>query len=747
MAPKSNPRKEVALTLDNVKRSKVFDLNIRSTYTQFNGQEAFRELVQNWRDEVIRASGLSPQQFMDSVTREITTNDSKVEILYKAITPAQDSQGAPEVFGFIRYKGENGQGTVELTNRKSTLQLEHLEMGGTSKRHATNQAGTHGEGMKLAALSMLRPDNNHSVQCVSGGCTWTFYLNSLFKLCVKVERMPKSSLHQIMPPSRRLKQTHSTCVAVPHEDVQFLLGASSKNDDQTKQNTQHVPITKGVFESWTSTALFLQEPNPQMTITTSRGKLLLEPKYHGKLYLKGLLLSHSAHNSASISGKQMRYGYDFADGSTNRDRLHVATAAEEAATIASIWAQSIEQRPEMIDNLSDMLLSETSEYADVNMADRNTSFHVATRLKAALVEKYPNRWFFDNEQRTEYPELELTIQGLGLQGMFLPKTYWKLLHKQGLVREVCDEEAIRFGKAKALGPKELPQTYFAQELYRIIKACMHDCHECMHRITLLIVDAGELKLDTAYRTGPAAQLKVHVKWLSHDILGTELGTRLDKDSLRDVGRIARLLFKRLLQTLPTHKLKLGGKTWQWKIRQLGLLADQRIDDATVFGSTRVFPEPAVSQGVVVRSHFLRELPQGTSAEIHLHGMATCGDKRSIFCAAEVRHPRCTGPAGSCRRLVVSEPRTGVTFENLDLRVDYFALVYSANTPGSFVHVSCGSTKPSAFQKLTVTTSHSAPVGGDASKDCDTADRSSTTGSKRPADAYQVFTPHSKRVRW
>ncbi|PNH34965.1 hypothetical protein BJF96_g1578 [Verticillium dahliae] len=401
----------------------------------------------------------------------------------------------------------------------------------------------------------------------------------------------------------------------------------------------------------------------------------------------------------------------------------------------------------MIDNLSDMLLSETSEYADVNMADRNTSFHVATRLKAALVEKYPNRWFFDNEQRTEYPELELTIQGLGLQGMFLPKTYWKLLHKQGLVREVCDEEAIRFGKAKALGPKELPQTYFAQELYRIIKACMHDCHECMHRITLLIVDAGELKLDTAYRTGPAAQLKVHVKWLSHDILGTELGTRLDKDSLRDVGRIARLLFKRLLQTLPTHKLKLGGKTWQWKIRQLGLLADQRIDDATVFGSTRVFPEPAVSQGVVVRSHFLRELPQGTSAEIHLHGMATCGDKRSIFCAAEVRHPRCTGPAGSCRRLVVSEPRTGVTFENLDLRVDYFALVYSANTPGSFVHVSCGSTKPSAFQKLTVTTSHSAPVGGDASKDCDTADRSSTTGSKRPADAYQVFTPHSKRVRW
>ncbi|RXG43153.1 hypothetical protein VDGE_10294 [Verticillium dahliae] len=107
MAPKSNPRKEVALTLDNVKRSKVFDLNIRSTYTQFNGQEAFRELVQNWRDEVIRASGLSPQQFMDSVTREITTNDSKVEILYKAITPAQDSQGAPEVFGFIRILNSN----------------------------------------------------------------------------------------------------------------------------------------------------------------------------------------------------------------------------------------------------------------------------------------------------------------------------------------------------------------------------------------------------------------------------------------------------------------------------------------------------------------------------------------------------------------------------------------------------------------------------------------------------------------
>ncbi|KAM0526209.1 hypothetical protein ACHAPS_004218 [Verticillium nonalfalfae] len=575
MAPKSKPRKEIALTLANVKRSKVLDLNIRSTYTQFNGQEAFRELVQNWRDEVIRASGLNPQQFMNSVTREIMTNDSKVEILYKATKPAQGSRGAPEVFGFIRYRGENGQGTVELTNRKSTLQLEHLEMGGTT---------------------------------------------------------------------------------APHEDVQFLLGAESKNDDQTKQNTQHVPITKAVFESWTSMALFLQEPNPQMTITTSRGKLLLEPKYHGKLYLKGLLLSnsaqnsagvggelyfnslflsYSAQNSASISGKQMRYGYDFADGSTNRDRRHVATATEEAETIASIWAQSIEKRPEMVDNLSDMLLSENSEYADVNMADRNTSFHVATRLEAALVQKYPNRWFFDNEQRTKYPELELTIQGLGLRGMYLPKTYWKLLHKHGLVRKVWAEEAIRFGKAKALGLKDLPQTYFAQELYRIIKACMHDCHECMHRITLLIVDAGELELDTKYLAGPPAQLKVHVKWLSHDILSTELGTRLDKDNLRDVGRSARLLFKRMLQTLPTDKLRLGGKTWQWKVRQLGLLADQRIDDATVFGATHVFPEPAVCRGVVVRSHFLKELPQGVSAEIHLHGMATCGDKRSIFCASEV----------------------------------------------------------------------------------------------------------------
>ncbi|EEY20816.1 conserved hypothetical protein [Verticillium alfalfae VaMs.102] len=654
MAPKSKTRKEIAWTLANVKRSKILDLNIRSTYTQFSGQEAFRELVQNWRNEVIRASGLNPQQFMNSVTREIMTNDLEVEILYKATKPAQGSRGAPEVFGFIRYKGENGQGTVELTNRKSTLQLEHLEMGGTSKRHAANQAGTHGEGMKLAALSMMRPDNNHSVQCVSRGCTWTFYLNSLIKLCVKVERIPKSRLQQSMPPSRALKQIHSTCVAAPHEDVQFLLGARSKTDDQTKQNTQHVPITKAVFESWTSTALFLQEPNPQMTITTSRGKLLLEPKYHGKLYLKGLLLSHSTRNSVSISGKQMR----------------------------------------------------------------NTTFSCCNPFEGGPHTEVSNRWFFDNEQRTEYPELELTIQGLGLRGMYLPKTYWKLLHKQGLVREVWAEEAIRFGKAKALGPKDLPQTYFAQELYRIIEACMHDCHECMHRITLLIVDAGELELDTMYLAGPPAQLKVHVKWLSHDILSTELGTRLDKDNLRDVGRSARLLFKRMLQTVPTDKLRLGGKTWQWKVRQLGLLADQRIDDATVFGATRVIPEPAVCRGVVVRSHFLKELPQGVSAEIHLHGMATCGDKRSIFCASE-------------------GPRTGVTFENLDLRVDYFALVYSANRPGSFIHVSCGSTKPSAFLEYTtkVSTSHSATVGGDASKDCDTADRPSTTGSKRSADAY------------
>ena len=42
-------------------------------------------------------------------------------------------------------------------------------MGGTSKAGNKNQAGAHGEGLKLALLVLMRGEQNHCVRCRSGG--------------------------------------------------------------------------------------------------------------------------------------------------------------------------------------------------------------------------------------------------------------------------------------------------------------------------------------------------------------------------------------------------------------------------------------------------------------------------------------------------------------------------------------------------------------------------------------------------
>jgi hypothetical protein len=81
---------------------------------------------------------------------------SKHEILIEIRHPTQKEAGGRNVLcGFIRFRyDDNNEGVLEIVNFNAKLQRWHLGFGGTSKAKATEQAGQHGEGMKLAALIM-----------------------------------------------------------------------------------------------------------------------------------------------------------------------------------------------------------------------------------------------------------------------------------------------------------------------------------------------------------------------------------------------------------------------------------------------------------------------------------------------------------------------------------------------------------------------------------------------------------------
>jgi hypothetical protein len=102
------------------------------------------------------------------VTREnvnIVIDESSNEWIATAHRP-----GSPEVLGFIRFN--KGKGMLELTNFNAQLTRKALDIGVTSKRYAVGQAGTHGEGFKVASLVMVR--KGYQVRYESAKYYWSF---------------------------------------------------------------------------------------------------------------------------------------------------------------------------------------------------------------------------------------------------------------------------------------------------------------------------------------------------------------------------------------------------------------------------------------------------------------------------------------------------------------------------------------------------------------------------------------------
>ncbi|KAG7289904.1 hypothetical protein NEMBOFW57_006281 [Staphylotrichum longicolle] len=376
---------EPEITLHSIKTSKTIHFPIRANYTKWTPREAFRELVQNWysgiflikpcwlasclrrpalrtklifgrvyrRDAIIRSFNLAEQDFC--VIREEKTSGRSTEIIYKVLRPG-NADDTKEWLGYIRFKGREGEGgTIEITNRAATLQPWHLDLGGTSKAGDAHQAGAHGEGLKIALLVLMRGRQNHSVRCCTGGFAWKFNFTTQGRLVARLRRMSPEAIHKVEDQARRLSQrTLLPFAASPESDVQFLIGESQAGRDDLGEKTKRRPVKREDFDAWTRAALFLQEDGA--IISTASGDLLVSTQLCGLIYLKGLLLCESTpFRSASITNEPLKFGYNFASGTTNRERQSVANAGEESKAILAIWSKVLVEKPDMASELSAML--------------------------------------------------------------------------------------------------------------------------------------------------------------------------------------------------------------------------------------------------------------------------------------------------------------------------------------------------------------------------------------------------------
>lgn len=355
------------------------------------------------RDGIIASFGLVENRFR--VTRQERADNRNIEVLYTVSHP----RNPQDCIGYIRYNGRNGLGTLSIVNRNATLEPWHLDLGGTTKAGVGNQAGAHGEGLKIALLVLQRGFQNYEVRCVSGGFNWRFNFNTRGKLVARLRRMTRDQLDRRQGKSWALLEVGEPS---PLKDVCFRIGGKAKGRDQ-QGNPRHRNLVRlEDFNKWCEAALFLQDAPDEGIVRTSRGDLITHERLCGHLYLKGLLLQSSSNGaSASITGKPLKFGYNFSHGATNRERQSVKSATEEGAAILNIWDRVLIEKPNYVIHLHEMLISSEPEYADLSGAKWFMKVDTAVQLKRYLFSD-PTKWYYSPTENSKVIHRPLRLRAM-----------------------------------------------------------------------------------------------------------------------------------------------------------------------------------------------------------------------------------------------------------------------------------------------------------------------------------------------
>ncbi|CEJ61881.1 hypothetical protein PMG11_10397 [Penicillium brasilianum] len=292
---------------------KTIFFGISSSYVQdWDAAAAFREIYQNWRDAILARFSLSRLDF-----QPVYEDRGDCVAVVVPDPTRQDRQG--RALGFIKYNKHDG--CVTISNSCVEIGLNVLELGYSSKRLDSNAAGCHGEGLKLAALVMVRSGLN--VDLFASRNHWRFgLLRSHFYCEIKPSedngsagRDPAEDMFRLSPMADR--------------DVTLEIRAPS----ESKKNA----LSLDDFHGWLAITCDIRGlTHPSDILETDAGDLILDPKFYGRIYLNGMHLPCSGSEL-----QQYRFAYNFLHGKVNRDRQILVDRDEEANMVRRIWEAAI----------------------------------------------------------------------------------------------------------------------------------------------------------------------------------------------------------------------------------------------------------------------------------------------------------------------------------------------------------------------------------------------------------------------
>lgn len=186
-----------------------------------------------------------------------------------------------------------------LSNRKSVLNKSTLLLGGGTK-DGTKTIGQFGEGYKMAILVLLRDNISCEIR--------NYGLNELW-----TPKLVKSKIY------------NSKVLAIDTKDY-----VRKKNDkDSLEIHISNVPNVQNILdEIWLNF-----NDRSYCKLDCDSGEILLEPKFKGHIYIKGLLITNRSN---------LEYGYNFNHNiiKIGRDRNIVSGSDLEEAT-ARLWREAL----------------------------------------------------------------------------------------------------------------------------------------------------------------------------------------------------------------------------------------------------------------------------------------------------------------------------------------------------------------------------------------------------------------------
>lgn len=207
---------------------------------------------------------------------------------------------------------DNKDGILRVCNKTSSLELDSLLLGSTTKANNEDTIGIHGEGYKLAFLVLLRENKSITVYNYGKREIWTVKL-------VKSRRY-NNQMVPVITVEKEAFWKH-----IPDNDLTIEVGG----------------ITQEEYDCIVSKNLNLQK-DVERYESYGYGSILTSEKEQGNIYVKGLWVCNT---------KEVKYGYDFEPKliSLDRDRKLVKTF-DIVWNASCMWKSQIEEgkRKELI---------------------------------------------------------------------------------------------------------------------------------------------------------------------------------------------------------------------------------------------------------------------------------------------------------------------------------------------------------------------------------------------------------------